>query len=296
MTQSVDNASRRTELEQKLLASPAYKLAYEDAEMLHRDEMRPVRLQLELHKPEIAQQEQGIHSTIVVFGSARTLPPDVAEAEWTAAKALLDKSPSDANVQAEVVRAEKKVEQSRYYAVAREFSRLVSSTCQIDGECEYVVVTGGGPGIMEAGNRGAFDVGAKSIGLNIVLPFEQAPNPYITPELCFNFQYFAIRKMHFLMRAKALVAFPGGFGTLDELFEALTLIQTRKSPPVPVILVGKVFWDRIVNLEALAAEGVISPKDLNLFSFAEEPEEIWDRITSFYSSHTERNLNPQEPL
>ncbi len=158
-----------------------------------------------------------------------------------------------------------------------------------------MVVTGGGPGIMEAGNRGAFDVGAKSIGLNIERPFEQAPNPYITPELCFNFQYFAIRKMHFLMRAKAQVAFPGGFGTLDELFEALTLIQTRKSPPVPVILVGRSFWDRILNLEALAAEGVISPGDLELFSFAEEPEMIWDRITAFHATHAERNLNPQEP-
>lgn len=296
MTNSSDDASRRAELEKQLLASPAYKLAYEDSDMLHRDEMRPVRLQLELHKPEIAQRELGIHSTIVVFGSARTLPPDVAEAECAAAKALLENSPSDPALQAEVIRAEKKLEQSHYYAVAREFSRLVSSNCQIENDCEYVIVTGGGPGIMEAGNRGAFDVGAKSIGLNIELPFEQAPNPYITPELCFNFQYFAIRKMHFLMRAKALVAFPGGFGTLDELFEALTLIQTHKSPPVPVILVGRGFWDRIVNLDALAAEGVISPKDLDLFSFAEEPEEIWERITSFYATHTERNLNPQEPI
>lgn len=284
MMPSADDTTQRAELEQNLLAAPAYRLAYEDAEMLHRDDMRAVRLQLELHKPEIAQQEQGIHSTIVVFGSARTLPPDVAEAELTASRALLEKNSSDPLLRAGVVRAEKKAEQSRYYGMAREFSRLVSSSCQINGECEYVIVTGGGPGIMEAGNRGAFDVGAKSIGLNIELPFEQAPNPYITPELCFNFQYFAIRKMHFLMRAKALVAFPGGFGTLDELFETLTLIQTKKSPPVPVILVGKIFWDRILNLEALAEEGVISPHDLDLFSFAEEPREIWDLIADFYSS------------
>lgn len=281
MHMSQEELNERKRLEDELVKAPAYQLAYHDQELLDRPDMRPVRLQLELFKPEIAQAEQGIHSTIVVFGSARTLPPDVAAAELASVNEALEKDPEDRVLKAERVLAEKKLEQSHYYQVARDFSRLVSSTCQEKGDCEYVVVTGGGPGIMEAGNRGAYDVGGKSIGLNIVLPFEQAPNPYVTPELCFNFRYFAIRKMHFLMRAKALVAFPGGFGTLDELFEALTLIQTHKSPPVPVILVGKTFWDRIVNFQALAEEGVISPKDLDLFRYAEAPEEIWSIIQAY---------------
>jgi len=283
MSVSKDEQREREELQARLVAAPAYELAYHDQELLDRAEMRPVRLQLELHKPEIAQVEQGIHSTIVVFGSARTLPPDVAAANLRAARDVLAQAPDDAMLKAEVVRAEKQVEHAEYYRVAREFSRLVSSRCQAGSDCEYVVVTGGGPGIMEAGNRGAHDVGAKSIGLNIVLPFEQAPNPYVTPELCFNFRYFAIRKMHFLMRARALVAFPGGYGTLDELFETLTLIQTHKSPPVPIVLVGRRFWDRIVDFTALAEEGVISPKDLKLFQYAEEPGEIWEQIEAFYA-------------
>ncbi|MCC5843355.1 MAG: TIGR00730 family Rossman fold protein [Verrucomicrobia bacterium] len=281
MKMSEEEMKERARLQEALVNAPAYRLAYHDQDLLDRADMRPVRLQLELFKPEIAQAEEGIHSTIVVFGSARTLPPDVAEAELAAAEEALSGSPEDPGLKAKKILAEKKVEQSRYYQVARDFSRLVSSTCQENGECEYVVVTGGGPGIMEAGNRGAHDVGGKSIGLNIVLPFEQAPNPYVSPELCFNFRYFAIRKMHFLMRAKALVAFPGGYGTLDELFETLTLIQTYKSPPVPIILVGQTFWERVVNFPALAEEGVISPDDLNLFEYAEEPEEIWAKIREF---------------
>jgi len=281
MKMSEEEIRERAALQEALVNAPAYRLAYHDPDLLDRQDMRPVRLQLELFKPEIAQAEEGIHSTIVVFGSARTLPPDVAEAELAAAEEALAGSPEDPGLKAKKVLAAKKVEQSRYYQVARDFSRLVSSTCQTDGECEYVVVTGGGPGIMEAGNRGAHDVGGKSIGLNIVLPFEQAPNPYVSPELCFNFRYFAIRKMHFLMRAKALVAFPGGYGTLDELFETLTLIQTHKSLPVPIILVGRTFWEWVVDFSALAEEGVISPDDLNLFEYAEEPEEIWTKIREF---------------
>jgi len=280
-----EEKATREKLQKILLNSPAYRLAYEDSEMLHRNEMRPVRLQLELNKPEIAQREEGVHSTIVVFGSARTLPPDEAEERMNEAREQIKAEPDNPIAQAGLARAEKRVEHAEYYRIAREFSHLVSSRCQTDGTCKYVIVTGGGPGIMEAGNRGAHDAGAKSIGLNIELPFEQAPNPYISPELCFNFQYFAIRKMHFLMRAKALVAFPGGYGTLDELFETLTLIQTKKSPPVPVILVGRKFWDRIVNMDALAEEGVISEHDLDLFSFAETPEEIWNTIQDFYSSN-----------
>ncbi len=266
-------------LQQRLLEAPAYRLATEDPTLMHRDELRPVRLQLELLKPELAQSEQGVNSTIVVFGSARTPTREMAEAELKEAQHALDAGYADG--EQKLARAHKRIEHARYYEVAREFSRLVSSNCQLDDSCEYVVVTGGGPGIMEAGNRGAFDVHAKSIGLNITLPFEQAPNPYVSPELCFNFQYFAIRKMHFLMRAKALVAFPGGFGTLDELFESLTLIQTTTVEPIPVILVGRAFWERIVNFPALVEEGVISAKDLDLFQYAEEASEIWDHIQNW---------------
>ncbi len=272
-------ADERAALLRRLLDAPAYRTAYEDPELMARDELRPVRLQLELMKPEIAQKEQGVESTVVVFGSARNPTPETAARELAEAEAALAAAPGSAEARAQVARARKRVEHGRYYAVAREFSRIVSTACQIDGRCDYVVVTGGGPGIMEAGNRGAHDVGAKSIGLNIKLPFEQEPNPYISPELCFDFRYFGIRKMHFLIRARALVAFPGGFGTLDELFEALTLIQTHKIPPLPVVLVGRAFWERIVDFPALVEEGVISPGDLDLFSYAEEAQEIWDIIS-----------------
>jgi len=271
----------RETLLRRLLESRAYVTAFEDTELMQRPELRPMRLALELVKPELAQQEQHVHSTIVVFGSARTLPPDVAARELEAARGRAAARPDDAEAQTALARAVKRAEQARYYAVARDFARLVSSACQISDACDYVVVTGGGPGIMEAGNRGAYDVGAKSIGLNIKLPFEQLPNPYITPELCFDFRYFGIRKMHFLMRAKALIAFPGGFGTLDELFEALTLIQTEKVPRIPVVLVGRAFWARIIDFPALADEGVISPVDLDLISYAETADEIWGQITRF---------------
>ena len=193
--------------------------------------------------------------------------------------------PDDAAAQRALKRAERRLDNSKYYEAAREFSRIVSSACQIDGRCDYVTVTGGGPGIMEAANRGANDLGAKSVGLNIVLPFEQQPNPYITPELTFQFRYFAIRKMHFLMRAKALVAFPGGFGTFDELFETLTLIQTGKMPPVPVVLFGREFWSSVVDFERLTDEGMIAEKDLELFSYAETPLEAWKTISEFYNGN-----------
>ncbi|MDF3128880.1 LOG family protein [Kiritimatiellaeota bacterium B1221] len=272
--------------QQTLLNAPAYKIAFQDPDLLERDELRPVRLLLELQKPVLSLQEQNIESTIVVFGSARTLPPDVAEARLTRAQEDLAADPNDPKLNQAVRVAVKRLEQSAYYKTARDFARLVSTRCQLDERCNHVVITGGGPGIMEAGNRGAHDVGAKSIGLNIDLPFEQAPNGYITPELCFNFHYFAIRKMHFLMLAQALVAFPGGFGTLDELFESLTLIQTQTVEPIPVVLVGRHFWERILNFDALVDEGVISPKDLDLFHFAETPEEIWGFI---------HNEDPEEP-
>jgi uncharacterized protein (TIGR00730 family) len=278
-------AEDRRKLREQLLKSPAYVTAYEDAELMRRPELRPVRIYLELVKSELAQADQNIHSTIVVFGSARTLPPEVAAQELEHARARAEQDPNDAAARHALALAMKRVEHAHYYSVAREFSRLVSSASQQGEQCHYVIVTGGGPGIMEAGNRGAFDVGAKSIGLNIKLPFEQAPNPYVSPELCFDFRYFGIRKMHFLMRARALVVFPGGYGTLDELFETLTLIQTHKVQPVPVVLAGRRFWDRVVNLPALAEEGVISPADLDLVMYAEEATEIWDLIRRYWQDH-----------
>ena len=242
--------------------SPAYRLAFADADFLCRDELRPVRLQLELLKPEMAMNEAGINSTIVLFGGARI--PSPANKDSARTKTLADLS--------------------KYYEEARRFARLMTERSQSNGGLENVIVTGGGPGVMEAGNRGAEDAGGKSIGLNIVLPHEQAPNEHVTPELCFNFHYFAIRKMHFLMRAKAICVFPGGFGTLDELFETLTLIQTGRMETVPVILFGREFWNRIVNWEALSDAGTISADDLDLFRFVETAEDAvavidsWDRM------------------
>lgn len=261
-----------------ILASSSYIPADRDTEFMQREELRPLRLGLELLKPEIIQREQGIESTIVVFGSARLREPAEAESVLRQAEREAAAHPDDPVRQRQVAIATRQCGLSKYYAVAREFARLVSSSCQIDGRCDYVIVTGGGPGIMEAANRGASDVRAKSIGLNITLPHEQYPNPYITPELCFQFRYFALRKMHFLIRAKALVAFPGGFGTLDELFETLTLIQTRKVSGVSVVLVGRAFWDRLINWEFLVEEGLISPADRELFHYAETAQQAWDFI------------------
>jgi uncharacterized protein (TIGR00730 family) len=269
---------------ERILKSPSYLKASEDLDLLQRDELRPVRLQLELVKPELIQQEHEIASTIVVFGSARTPEPAEAERRLAEARRRASGAPDDDAASRAVGRAERAVAQSRYYEQAREFARIVSRACQIDGRCDYVIVTGGGPGVMEAANRGAHDAASKSVGLNIVLPHEQEPNSYITPELCFQFRYFAIRKMHFLMRAKALVVFPGGFGTFDELFETLTLIQTGKVPRVPVILLGRSFWERIVDFDGMVEEGVISPGDLSLFSYAETAEEAWHRISEFHAT------------
>ncbi len=261
---------------------PSYRKAFEDVSFLNRPELRPVRLQLELLKAELIQQEEGIRSTVVVFGSTRILDPEQARARLAEAEKEAAGRAGDAAAQEAVAQARRGVELSAYYEEARRFARLVSSTGQADGRCDYVIVTGGGPGIMEAANRGAHDVGAKSIGLNIVLPLEQEPNPYITPALCFQFHYFAIRKMHFLLRAKALAAFPGGFGTLDELFETLTLLQTRKVPPVPVLLFGRAWWERVIRFEELVEQGTISPEDLSLFRYVESAEEAWDAILRFH--------------
>jgi len=257
----------------------SYIPADRDTEFLQRPELRPLRLGLELLKPELIQQEHGIRSTIVVFGSARLQEPTVAREAVRLAEAEAKQTPRDPIREQRLAIARRQLELSRYYEVARDFGRLVSSTCQVDGRCDYVIMTGGGPGIMEAANRGAADANAKSIGLNITLPHEQRPNPYITPDLCFQFRYFALRKMHFLLRAKALVAFPGGFGTLDELFETLTLLQTGKTKNVIVVLVGRSFWERVVNWEFLLENGLISREDVQLFQYAETAEETWDLIS-----------------
>jgi len=259
--------------------SSSYIPADRDTEFLQREELRPIRIGLELLKPELIQHEEGIQSTIVVFGSARLQESAAAKHALHMAEENATRAPNDSTYQHKVAVARRQLALSKYYDVAREFSRLVSSTCQIDGRCDYVIVTGGGPGIMEAANRGAADVGAKSIGLNITLPHEQHPNPYITPKLSFQFRYFAIRKMHFLIRAKALVAFPGGFGTLDELFETLTLLQTGKTENVMVVLVGRDFWERLINWQLLIENGLIAQQDLQLFHYAETAQEAWDLIS-----------------
>jgi uncharacterized protein (TIGR00730 family) len=259
--------------------SSSYIPADRDSEFLQRDELRPIRIGLELLKPELIQHEEGIQSTIVVFGSARVQEPDAAKRALHIAEEQAARSPGDPTCRHKTEVARRQLALSKYYDMAREFGQLVSSTCQVEGRCDYVIVTGGGPGIMEAANRGAADVGAKSIGLNITLPHEQRPNPYITPTLCFQFRYFAIRKMHFLIRAKALVAFPGGFGTLDELFETLTLLQTGKTQNVMVVLIGRDFWERLINWQWLVENGLIAQQDLQLFHYAETAQETWDLIS-----------------
>lgn len=259
---------------------PSYRRADRDLEFLARDELRPVRLQLELLKPELIQQEEGIRSTVVVFGSARLVDPARATELLAEAEARSAEKPNDPDRQRALSVARQKLALSTYYDEARTFGRIVSSACQRDEQCDYVVVTGGGPGIMEAANRGASDVSAKSIGLNITLPHEQEPNPYISPSLGFQFRYFAIRKMHFLLRAKALVAFPGGFGTLDEVFETLTLLQTGKVNDITVVLIGRSFWERLINWSFLTEQGLISQEDLRLFHYAESAQEAWDLIAA----------------
>jgi len=266
--------------------SSSYIPADRDTEFLQRDELRPLRIGIELLKPELIQREQGIQSTIVVFGSARLQEPAAAKQALHVAEMEAARTPQDSTCRHKIAIAQRQLVLSKYYDMAREFGRLVSSICQIDGRCDYVIVTGGGPGIMEAANRGAADVSAKSIGLNITLPHEQHPNPYITPELCFQFRYFAIRKMHFLIRAKALVAFPGGFGTLDELFETLTLLQTGKTENVMVVLVGRDFWERLINWQWLVENGLIAQQDLQLFRYAETAQEAWDLISLHYGVPT----------
>ena len=276
-----DEAARRN-LE-RILTAPSYVRAEDDLEFLSRPEQRGVRLQLELTKVETAMREENVRSTIVVFGGTRIVERAEAERRLSAAEERLAGAPADPGAQQAVAVARRILEKAPFYDEAREFARIVTSTCQQGGFCDFVVATGGGPGVMEAANRGAFEAGGKSAGLNITLPHEQHPNPYITPALCFQFHYFALRKLHFLLRAKALVAFPGGFGTLDELFETLTLIQTAKVDPVPVVLFGRAFWDRLIDWQFLVDEGTISPSDLGLVTYAETAAEAWQAILDFYS-------------
>ena len=265
-----------------ILASPSYRRADADLDFLARDDMRGVRLQIDYFKPELLFEEHRIVDTIVVFGSTRICEPEAARRKADLLKAALAADPNNGDLARQLAIAGRVLAKSRYYEVARQFGQLVSLSEQRPNG-RLVIVTGGGPGIMEAANRGAFDAQAKSVGLNISLPHEQYPNPYVTPDLCFNFHYFAMRKLHFLLRAKALVAFPGGYGTFDELFEVLTLVQTRKIKPMPVILVGETYWRRAVDVDFLVAEGVIDREDRELFWFAETAEEIWNGILHWYS-------------
>ena len=265
------------------LEADAYRLAFADPEFLLRRETRGVRMQLEMLKPEISQDEQGIENTVVVFGSARFADPEQAGAALAAAEANLAAQPADSAAQDALTVAKRKVRTARYYHQAREFGRLVASHSKSLPVAEQLFIcTGGGPGIMEAANRGAHDIGALTVGLNIALPHEQSGNPYVSPSLNFKFHYFALRKMHFMMRAKALVAFPGGFGTLDELFEVITLVQTGKAKPVPIVLFGSDYWKKLIDFDVLIEEGAISPSDLALFEYVDEPQAAWDAIKRFY--------------
>ncbi|MCP4082737.1 MAG: LOG family protein [Planctomycetaceae bacterium] len=258
-----------------------------DPDYIRREDLRPLRLELELLKPEMLLEEKGIRSTVVVFGGTQIKEGKEAADLLAKAEAALAENPDDAEAARKVEVAKNYVAKSRYYDECREFSRIVSEYAQTIPAGEFIIKTGGGPGIMEAANRGAFDVGAPSIGLSILLPFEELPNSYVTPGMAFQFNYFAIRKMHFLLRAKALICFPGGFGTLDEFFTAITLRQTERMQSVPIILYGKDYWKSILNFQFLADEGVIQDRHLKLFTYADSPEECWQQIVDFYDLETE---------
>jgi uncharacterized protein (TIGR00730 family) len=257
------------------LEPQAHRLAFADPEFLLRRETRGIRFQLEMLKPDLAQAEAGIENTVVVFGSARFVDSATAQAQLEAAE--------QSGHTSDILKAKTSVRNADYYEKARTFAQLVARSCScLPAEEKLFICTGGGPGIMEAANRGALEAGALSVALNIALPHEQHPNPYVTPDLSFKFHYFALRKMHFMMRAKALVAFPGGFGTLDELFEVMTLVQTRKARPVPILLFGSTFWKSLISMDVLLQEGTISPDDLQLFHYVDTPEDAWQAICDFY--------------
>jgi hypothetical protein len=279
-----DAETAKTGISTPQTENPAYRLAFQDMDFLLREDLRPVRFQLELLKPQLLLDEANIASTFVFYGSARI--PEPAKAQ-----AMLDLATDEKGRAI----AEKLVEKSRYYDVARDLAQKVSQLpVDENGQRQFVVCSGGGPSIMEAANRGAQDVGAESIGLNIVLPHEQAPNPYVTPALSMQFHYFALRKMHFLLHARALAAFPGGFGTFDELFELLTLIQTGKIAPIPVLLFGRAFWERVVNFPALVEEGVVSEQDLGIFTYVETADEAWAAVQRFYDDRAHQEPSQAE--
>ena len=273
-----------------ILSSPSYVPAIEDVNFLDGDDARGVRLQLDYLKPDRLLRQHGIKHTIVVFGSTRIVEPSAAKEKVDKVRSDLLKTPDNKELQRKLLVAERIQDKSGYYEVARQFSRHVANAGKGPEDSRLVVMTGGGPGMMEAANRGADEGGGKTIGLNITLPHEQYPNPYVTPELCFQFHYFSLRKMHFILRARALVAFPGGFGTLDELFETLTLIQTRKIKPIPVVLVGESYWRSAVNIDFLVDEGVIDIEDRDLFWFAETADDIWLGLQDWYLRNNDKLL------
>lgn len=283
-----DEARLREKNEALLRNSPSYLIAYNDEVFLNSSEARPYRMQLELVKPELIMKASQIRSTVIVFGSARLVSTDVAKRILEKAENNLKSDPENKLYLAEMRKAESLLKFGKYYDQARDFARIVAKFNQQAAPREgyahhdFVICTGGGPGIMEAANRGAHDVGSLSIGLNISLPMEQTPNPFISNELCFQFHYFGIRKLHFMLRAKALVVFPGGFGTFDELFEGLTLRQTHRMQQLPIILFGEEFWRTAVNFEYLVETGMISPEDLDLFIFVETPEQAWEEIVKYH--------------
>ena len=279
---AIDDPDARQRAE-RLLSSPSYVRADQDIRFLNRDELRQARLQLEYLKTELALQAKGITSTIVLLGGTRILEPAAAARQVEHAEVAVAEHPGDRALEERLNVAKRVLAKSRYYDVAREFARMISQLTSRDAPGELVVTTGGGPGIMEAANRGAFDAGAETVGLNITLPTEQYPNAYITPDLCFQFRYFALRKLHFMKRAKALVAFPGGYGTMDELYEALCLVQTRTIKPIPIVLVGEKFWDRALDVGFLVEEGVISSEDRDIFCYAETAEDICGVLREWYA-------------
>ncbi|MBG0793373.1 TIGR00730 family Rossman fold protein [Methylocystis sp. H62] len=263
---------------QAILSSPSYRKADEDIHFLTSAEARGPRLELEYLKAELLLRRHGVTDTIVVFGSTRIVEPALAESRLAESQARATANPNDAALARQLAAAKRARENSRYYQIAREFGGLVGAARESGDQPRLAIVTGGGPGIMEAANRGAFEAGAETVGLNITLPHEQLPNSYVTPSLCLRFRYFALRKMHFMLRARALVAFPGGFGTFDELFETLTLVQTGKVKPIPIILVGESYWRRAFDVDFLVDEGVIAPRDRDIFRYAETAPDIWEEI------------------
>ncbi len=269
-------------LVKKIMESPTYRLAEEDPDFMGSYEARGIRLEVDYLKAELAMSKFGIEHTIVVFGSARIRERKTAMSKLKEIQKKVELHPDSKELLSELYSAERMVEKSIYYDDARMLGRYIGKSGKGPQDCRVILMTGGGPGIMEAANRGSYDVGAKSIGLNIQLPHEQYPNPYITPELCFQFHYFAIRKLHFFLRAKALVVYPGGFGTLDELFEILTLVQTRKTTPIPVVMVGKSYWRKLIDFDFLKEEGVIAPEDLDTFKVVDNAADAWDHIIDWH--------------